>query len=58
MLEPLKLVPFGSEPFSASSKALPHAEIEIVLDTGHSLNIEKAGGVSEKMVRFLSKNYV
>jgi len=43
---------------TAASKALPHAEIEIVPNTGHSLNVEKANVVNEKMVRFLSTHYV
>ena len=43
---------------TAASKALPHAEIEIVPNTGHSLNIEKAKLVNEKIVRFLSIHYV
>jgi pimeloyl-ACP methyl ester carboxylesterase len=42
---------------AAAATALPHAEIEIVPGTGHSLNMEKADEVNAKMTRFLSKNY-
>jgi pimeloyl-ACP methyl ester carboxylesterase len=37
----------------ATAAALPHAEIEIVPDTGHSLNMEKAEVVNRWMLRFL-----
>jgi pimeloyl-ACP methyl ester carboxylesterase len=42
---------------SAAEAALPHADIEIVPGTGHSLNVEKADQVNEKMIRFLLENY-
>ncbi|UCH10751.1 MAG: alpha/beta hydrolase [Fidelibacterota bacterium] len=43
---------------AAAAQALPHAEIEIVPGTGHSLNVEKADAVNARMVDFLSRNYV
>lgn len=42
---------------AAASAALPHAEIEIVPDTGHSLNMEKAGEVNRRILRFLDTYY-
>jgi len=42
---------------AAAARALPHAEIEIVPGTGHSLNAEKAEQVNARMTRFLSENY-
>jgi pimeloyl-ACP methyl ester carboxylesterase len=42
---------------AAAARALPHAEIEIVPGTGHSLNMEKADQVNARMTRFLSENY-
>lgn len=42
---------------AAAARAVPHAEIEIVPDTGHSLNMEKADAVNERMMRFLADNY-
>ena len=42
---------------AAAAGALPHAEIEIVPGTGHSLNVEKAEQVNARMIRFLSENY-
>jgi pimeloyl-ACP methyl ester carboxylesterase len=41
----------------AAAEALPHAEIEIVPGTGHSLNVEKAHTVNARIVRFLSEHY-
>jgi pimeloyl-ACP methyl ester carboxylesterase len=41
----------------AAAAALPHAEIEIVPGTGHSLNVEKAEAVNARIVQFLSANY-
>lgn len=41
----------------AAGKALPHAEIEIVPDTGHSLNVEKSEVVNARMINFLSTHY-
>ena len=43
---------------AAAARALPHAEIEIVPGTGHSLNVEKAEQVNARMTRFLSENYM
>lgn len=43
---------------TAAAKALPHAEIEIVPETGHSLNIEKSSVVNARMVDFLFKHYM
>lgn len=37
--------------------ALPHAEVEVVDDAGHSINIEKAEYVNNRMLSFLNKNY-
>jgi pimeloyl-ACP methyl ester carboxylesterase len=42
---------------AAAAQALPHAEIDIVPGTGHSLNVEKADVVNARMVQFLSANY-
>lgn len=42
---------------AAAAKALPHAEIEIVPETGHSLNVEKSRVVNTKIVDFLSRHY-
>lgn len=42
---------------SSAAKALPHAEIIIVPDTGHSMNVEKPDIVDHKMIQFLSENY-
>ena len=42
----------------AAAEALPHAEIEIVPGTGHSLNVEKADVVNARIVRFLSDSYL
>lgn len=42
---------------AAAAAALPDAEIEVVPDTGHSLNVEKADQVNERMLRFLRRNY-
>ncbi|MBT4360960.1 MAG: alpha/beta hydrolase, partial [Candidatus Marinimicrobia bacterium] len=41
----------------AAAKALPHAQIEIVPETGHSLNVEKADTVNTIIVDFLLANY-
>lgn len=40
-----------------AAAALPHAEIEIVPGTGHSLNTEKADVVNARVLRFLAENY-
>lgn len=37
--------------------ALPHAEVEVVDDAGHSINIEKAEYVNSRMLSFLNNNY-
>jgi pimeloyl-ACP methyl ester carboxylesterase len=42
----------------AATTALPHAEIVIVPETGHSLNVEKADEVNERILHFLSENYL
>lgn len=42
---------------AAAARALPHAEVEIVPNTGHSLNVEKADVVNTRMIDFLSSNY-
>jgi len=41
----------------AAAKALPHAEIELIPDTGHSLNMEKSDQVNSRVLRFLKENY-
>jgi pimeloyl-ACP methyl ester carboxylesterase len=41
----------------AARRALPHAEVEIVPGTGHSLNTEKATEVNARVMRFLAENY-
>lgn len=41
---------------NAAARALPHAEIEIIPETGHSLNVEKADVVNAKMVDFLDRH--
>ena len=38
---------------AAAARALPHAEIEIIPETGHSLHVEKAALVNARMIRFL-----
>ncbi len=38
---------------AAAAAALPHAEIGIVPDTGHSLHVEKADDMNERIIRFL-----
>ncbi|MCF7928472.1 MAG: alpha/beta hydrolase [Spirochaetales bacterium] len=42
---------------AAAARALPHAEIEIVPDTGHSLNMEKPAAVNRRMLSFLAEHY-
>jgi pimeloyl-ACP methyl ester carboxylesterase len=42
---------------AAASRALPHAEIEIIPETGHSLHVEKAALINERMIRFLHENH-
>ena len=42
---------------SSAAKALPHAEIKIIPDSGHSLNVEKSGIVNTSIIRFLSDYY-
>ena len=42
---------------SKAAAALPHAEIEIVPETGHRLNVEKAEQVNARLVRFLDEHY-
>lgn len=37
--------------------ALPHAEVEIIEDAGHLLNIEKAELVNKRIIKFLASNY-
>ena len=41
----------------AAANALPHAEIEIIANTGHSLNVEKPDEVNRRILRFLADNY-
>ena len=43
---------------AAAAEALPHAEIEIIPQTGHGLQMEKAGTVNRRMVAFLTENYL
>lgn len=38
-------------------KAIPHAEVIIVPDAGHGLNMEKPDVVNKKMIEFLKKHY-
>ena len=38
---------------AAARRALPHAQVEIVPDTGHSLNAEKADVVNARVLQFL-----
>ncbi len=46
------------EKFAANArKALPHAEVELVPDTGHSLNMEKPEQVNSRVLRFLEEHY-
>lgn len=42
---------------AAAARALPHAEIEIIPDTGHSLNMERPAEVNGRILRFLAENY-
>ncbi len=42
---------------SNARKALPHAKVELVPDTGHSLNIEKPEQVNSRVLRFLEEHY-
>lgn len=42
---------------SAAAKALPHAEIELIPDTGHSLNMEKPDQINSRVLRFLKDSY-
>ena len=42
---------------AAAARALPHAEIEIVPNAGHSLNMEKPAQVNERILRFLGEYY-
>lgn len=41
----------------AAGEALPNAEIELIVDTGHSLNVEKPEVVNEKILNFLCNVY-
>ena len=41
----------------AAAAALPKAQIEIIPDTGHSLNVEKSSEVNAKILQFLTSNY-
>lgn len=43
---------------AAAAAALPHAAIEIVPDTGHSMNVEKAAEVNARVLRFLRDRYI
>jgi len=38
-------------------KAIPHAEVVILPDAGHALNMEKPAKVNTKMIEFLNNNY-
>lgn len=40
-----------------AQQALPHAEVELVPDSGHSLNMENPGQVNSRVLRFLKENY-
>ena len=40
---------------AAAKKSLPHAEIDLLEDTGHGLNMEKAGYVNRRISDFLSQ---
>ncbi|MBN1499404.1 MAG: alpha/beta hydrolase [Spirochaetes bacterium] len=42
---------------AAVKEALPHAEMEIVPDAGHGLNMEKPEYVNKRTLEFLSRNY-
>lgn len=42
---------------STAASVLPHAEVEIVEGTGHSLNVEKPEVVNGRILRFLGENY-
>jgi len=42
---------------TAAANALPHAEIELIADTGHGLNMEKPAEVNKRMLDFLEKEY-
>jgi pimeloyl-ACP methyl ester carboxylesterase len=42
---------------SSAAKALPHAVIKIIPDTGHSMNVEKSDTVDNSMIQFLYENY-
>ena len=42
----------------AAKTALPQAQIELIEDTGHSLNVEKPGEVNTRMLAFLDENYL
>ncbi len=41
----------------SAEKALPQAEIELIQDTGHSLNVEKPDEVNRRILKFLQENY-
>lgn len=41
----------------AAAKALPHAQIDIIPGTGHSLNVEKSNEVNDRILQFLEVNY-
>lgn len=46
------------EAFAAAARvALPHAEVEIVPDAGHGLNMEKPDDVNRRTLEFLAANY-
>lgn len=42
---------------AAAANALPHAEIELIADTGHGLNMERPAEVNKRMLDFLEKEY-
>jgi pimeloyl-ACP methyl ester carboxylesterase len=42
---------------AAAATALPHAEIDIVAEAGHSLNMERPAEVNSRMLRFLAEHY-
>ena len=66
MIEMPVLIMAGGKPIIYNSpeefkknaiKAIPHAEVIIVPDAGHGLNMEKPGIVNKKMVEFLKNKY-
>lgn len=38
---------------AAAKRALPHAQVDLVPETGHSMNVEKAEEVNRRVLMFL-----